>query len=191
MEAAAAAAAKGTKGRFCTDVFVYFCYNVTTLLNAPPFYRASNVSAAAASVAAAASASLLFLSLSFATSSSLPTTCPLPEQFQQGCSPFPVHKGQSVHLAVRGAEKGCQRTALRPWQTEQRRLPGVVEVDEGVDEESQQQQLLQGTILLACCALTATRITADVAVETTSVAPPRAARVPPKPTRARRAGERI
>ena len=148
------------------------------------FYRTSIASAASAAAAAAAS----FLSLSAAaTSSSVPTTCPLPEQLRLACCPFPAHSGQSVHLAARGAEKGCQRTALRPWQTQQRRLPG----EEVEEVEESPQQLLQGTILLACRALTATRITADVAVETASVAPPRAARVPPKPTSARRAGDRI
>jgi hypothetical protein len=155
----------------------------------PLFHRTS----IAASVAALAS----FLPLSAATSSSDPTTLPVPEQLKHACCPFPAHRGQSVHLAARGAEKGCQRTALRPWQTEQRRLPGVeeqgveeVEVEEGASSP-QSQQLLQGTILLACCALAATLITADIAVETTSVAPPRATRVPPKPASARRAGERI
>ena len=154
----------------------------------PLFHRTS----IAASVAALAS----FLPLSAATSSSDPTTLPVPEQLKHACCPFPAHSGQSVHLAARGAEKGCQRTALRPWQTEQRRLPGVEE--QGAEEvevegasSPQSQQLLQGTILLACCALAATLITADIAVETTSVAPPRATRVPPKPASARRAGERI
>ena len=75
---------------------------------------------------------LLPPSFSAATSSSDPTTLPVPEQLKHACCPFPAHSGQSVHLAARGAEKGCQRTALRPWQTEQRRLPGVEE--QGAEE---------------------------------------------------------
>jgi hypothetical protein len=203
--------------RFCTEEmfsvfssFLISCYKFKTSSSPPPPrtkgssrreregeraseregapHRKSIVSAAAASAAAS------FLSFSLATSSSLPTTSPVPEQLKHACRPFPAHRGHSVHLAARGAAKGCQRTALRPRQTQQRRLPGVEEEvaeEEEVKLELQSQQLLQGTNLLRCRALTATRITAEVAVETASVAEPSASSVPPKPTRARKAAERI
>lgn len=165
-------------------------------------YRVT-IAAAVVAVAAAASAAFAFAAHAAAATSAslLPTTWPVPPQFQQSCSPVPQHSGQRVHLALIGAEKGCHRTARRPRQTAQRRLPGrtrgeeveeeeVVDVVAIVESAHRQQHSRHGTIRFDCLALTATRMTALVTVDTASVAPPRAKRVPPKPRRALVAGDR-